>query len=137
MWKHTHTHTHTSTHTSTHTHARILTHLSTHARTHTHTHTHTHISGKPIQRRRWGSSSCTDVNSYYSRKVNGIFIPAGILQTPFYSPTQAEARNYGTHSQSLLSFFSFFSRKNTEKEKIIKRNYGIHSQSPLYSIFVQ
>eukprot|EP00802_Teleaulax_amphioxeia_P007277 Tamp_07283.p1 GENE.Tamp_07283~~Tamp_07283.p1 ORF type:complete len:799 (+),score=165.87 Tamp_07283:72-2399(+) len=52
--------------------------------------------GKPIDRRRWGSSSCTDVNSYYSRKVNGIFIPAGILQSPFYSPTQAEARNYGS-----------------------------------------
>ena len=52
--------------------------------------------GKPIDRRRWGSSSCTDVNSYYSRKVNGIFIPAGILQPPFYSPTQAVARNYGS-----------------------------------------
>jgi putative endopeptidase len=52
--------------------------------------------GKPIDRRRWGSSSCTDVNSYYSRKVNGIFIPAGILQAPFYSATQAVARNYGS-----------------------------------------
>jgi len=28
--------------------------------------------------------------------VNGIFIPAGILQAPFYSPTQAVARNYGS-----------------------------------------
>mmetsp|Transcript_62050 Transcript_62050/g.146302 ORF Transcript_62050/g.146302 Transcript_62050/m.146302 type:complete len:742 (+) Transcript_62050:56-2281(+) len=52
--------------------------------------------GKPVDRRRWGSSSATDVNSYYSRKVNGIFIPAGILQPPFYSQTQAVARNYGS-----------------------------------------
>ncbi|EKX34371.1 hypothetical protein GUITHDRAFT_55341, partial [Guillardia theta CCMP2712] len=52
--------------------------------------------GKKVDRRRWGSSSATDVNSYYSRKVNGIFIPAGILQPPFYSPTQAIARNYGS-----------------------------------------
>ena len=52
--------------------------------------------GKKVDRRRWGSSSATDVNSYYSRKVNGIFIPAGILQPPFYSPTQAMARNYGS-----------------------------------------
>jgi len=52
--------------------------------------------GKPVDRRRWGSSGATDVNSYYSRKVNGIFIPAGILQPPFYSPHQALARNYGS-----------------------------------------
>mmetsp|Transcript_169 Transcript_169/g.365 ORF Transcript_169/g.365 Transcript_169/m.365 type:complete len:742 (-) Transcript_169:485-2710(-) len=51
---------------------------------------------KKVDRRRWGSSASTDVNSYYSRKVNGIFIPAGILQPPFYSPTQATARNYGS-----------------------------------------
>jgi len=49
-----------------------------------------------VERRRWGSSSATDVNSFYSRKVNGIFIPAGILQPPFYSPDQAVARNYGS-----------------------------------------
>jgi len=49
-----------------------------------------------VERRRWGSSAATDVNSFYSRKVNGIFIPAGILQPPFYSPEQAVARNYGS-----------------------------------------
>uniref|UniRef100_A0A7S0VEH4 Endothelin-converting enzyme 1 n=1 Tax=Hemiselmis tepida TaxID=464990 RepID=A0A7S0VEH4_9CRYP len=49
-----------------------------------------------VERRRWGSSAATDVNSFYSRKVNGIFIPAGILQPPFYSPEQATARNYGS-----------------------------------------
>jgi len=49
-----------------------------------------------VDKRRWGSSSATDVNSYYARKVNGIFIPAGILQPPFYSPAQAVARNYGS-----------------------------------------
>ena len=52
--------------------------------------------GKPVDRRRWGSSSACDVNSFYSRKVNGIFIPAGILQQPFYSPKQQIARNYGS-----------------------------------------
>ena len=50
-----------------------------------------------VERRRWGSStSATDVNAFYSRKVNGVFIPAGILQDPFFSETQAKARNYGS-----------------------------------------
>lgn len=50
-----------------------------------------------VERRRWGSStSATDVNAFYSRKVNGVFIPAGILQDPFFSQTQAAARNYGS-----------------------------------------
>jgi putative endopeptidase len=52
--------------------------------------------GKKVHRRNWGSSSAVDVNSYYNRKVNGIFIPAGILQPHFYSPSQAPARNYGS-----------------------------------------
>ena len=29
-------------------------------------------------------------------QVNGIFIPAGILQAPFYSASQDVARNYGS-----------------------------------------
>ena len=52
--------------------------------------------GKPVDRKNWGESSATDVNSYYNRKVNGIFIPAGILQRPFYARDQPAARNYGS-----------------------------------------
>mmetsp|Transcript_38005 Transcript_38005/g.86576 ORF Transcript_38005/g.86576 Transcript_38005/m.86576 type:complete len:752 (-) Transcript_38005:59-2314(-) len=52
--------------------------------------------GTKVKRRNWGGSSATDVNSFYNRKVNGIFIPAGILQPHFYAPAQAPARNYGS-----------------------------------------
>ena len=52
--------------------------------------------GKHVDKRKWGDSSATDVNSYYNRKVNGIFIPAGILQAPFYARDQPAARNYGS-----------------------------------------
>jgi len=52
--------------------------------------------GKPVDRKRWGSLSVTAVNSFYNRQVNGIFIPAGILQPPFYDEHQAVARNYGS-----------------------------------------
>jgi len=52
--------------------------------------------GGKVDKRKWGDSSATDVNSYYNRKVNGIFIPAGILQQPFYARDQPVARSYGS-----------------------------------------
>ncbi|KAJ1480614.1 hypothetical protein T484DRAFT_1810193, partial [Baffinella frigidus] len=40
-------------------------------------------------------SSATHVNSFYNRKVNGIFIPAGILQPHFYAPAQGPVEVIG------------------------------------------
>jgi len=35
------------------------------------------------------------VDAFYSYDKNGIFVPAGILQKPFFSTTYRSARNYG------------------------------------------
>ncbi len=35
------------------------------------------------------------VDAFYSYDKNGIFVPAGILQKPFFSTTYRAARNYG------------------------------------------
>jgi putative endopeptidase len=50
--------------------------------------------GKPVDRGEWSMSPPT-VNAYYSAQMNDINFPAGILQPPFYDPTQDDAVNYG------------------------------------------
>jgi hypothetical protein len=44
---------------------------------------------------RWGTASPAMVDAFYSYDKNGIFVPAGILQKPFFSATYRAARNYG------------------------------------------
>jgi len=50
---------------------------------------------RPVQRNRWGTTSPAMVDAFYSYDKNGIFVPAGILQKPFFSTTYRSARNYG------------------------------------------
>mmetsp|Transcript_10779 Transcript_10779/g.25307 ORF Transcript_10779/g.25307 Transcript_10779/m.25307 type:complete len:694 (-) Transcript_10779:79-2160(-) len=47
------------------------------------------------QRSRWGESYPIVVNAFYSPSVNGLWVPAGIIQKPFYSENYTAARNYG------------------------------------------
>ena len=49
-----------------------------------------------VKRREWQYAGSTDVNAYYSQKVNGLFIPAAVLEKPFFSPEYDAARNYGS-----------------------------------------
>ena len=51
---------------------------------------------EPVKRREWQYAGSTDVNAYYSQKVNGLFIPAAVLDKPFFSPAYDSARNYGS-----------------------------------------
>jgi len=48
-----------------------------------------------VDRREW-STGVTTINAYYSQKVNGLFIPAAVLNKPFFSPSYPSARNYGS-----------------------------------------
>jgi len=50
---------------------------------------------RPVQRDRWGTTSPALADAFYSYDKNVIFVPAGILQQPFFSTTFREARNYG------------------------------------------
>ncbi len=50
--------------------------------------------GKPVNEKEWGMTPPT-VNAYYDPSMNDINFPAGILQPPFYDPTQDAAVNYG------------------------------------------
>jgi len=50
--------------------------------------------GKPVDRGEWDMTPPT-VNAYYDPSMNNINFPAGILQQPFYDPTQDLAVNYG------------------------------------------
>jgi putative endopeptidase len=50
--------------------------------------------GKPVDKSEWGMTPPT-VNAYYSPNMNNINFPAGILQSPFYSPNVSDAVNYG------------------------------------------
>mmetsp|Transcript_47651 Transcript_47651/g.113427 ORF Transcript_47651/g.113427 Transcript_47651/m.113427 type:complete len:747 (+) Transcript_47651:60-2300(+) len=50
---------------------------------------------RPVERTRWGTVSPALVDAFYSYDKNGIFVPAGILQKPFFSTTYRDARNYG------------------------------------------
>jgi len=45
-------------------------------------------------RNKW-THAATTVNAYYSRAKNALFIPAGILQAPFFDADFPPARNYG------------------------------------------
>uniref|UniRef100_A0A7S0M7Y1 Endothelin-converting enzyme 1 n=1 Tax=Cryptomonas curvata TaxID=233186 RepID=A0A7S0M7Y1_9CRYP len=47
-------------------------------------------------RRDTWTSPVTVVNAYYNPPQNTLFIPAGILQPPFFSPEYPDARNYGS-----------------------------------------
>jgi len=51
--------------------------------------------GETVQRLDWNGNTATDINSYYNRAVNVLFIPAGILQPPFFDPHAALAVNLG------------------------------------------
>ncbi len=50
--------------------------------------------GKPVDKSEWQMTPPT-VNAYYDDSMNNINFPAGILQPPFYDPTQDIAVNYG------------------------------------------
>jgi predicted metalloendopeptidase len=50
--------------------------------------------GKPVDRTEWGMTPAT-VNAYYNPQVNEIVFPAGILQPPFFVPSDDGASNYG------------------------------------------
>jgi putative endopeptidase len=50
---------------------------------------------RAVERTRWGTVSPALVDAFYSYDKNGIFVPAGILQKPFFSTTYRDARNYG------------------------------------------
>ncbi|HEX3437642.1 MAG TPA: M13 family metallopeptidase [Pseudacidobacterium sp.] len=50
--------------------------------------------GKPVDRGEWGMTPPT-VNAYYNPQMNDINFPAGILQPPYFDPSQNNAVNYG------------------------------------------
>jgi endothelin-converting enzyme/putative endopeptidase len=50
--------------------------------------------GRPVDRGEWGMSPPT-VNAYYNPQMNDINFPAGILQPPYFDPSQDDAVNYG------------------------------------------
>ncbi len=50
--------------------------------------------GKPVNEKEWHMTPPT-VNAYYSPSMNDINFPAGILQPPFFDPSQDAAVNYG------------------------------------------
>jgi putative endopeptidase len=47
-------------------------------------------------RRAWGGSTPLEVNAFYGPKSNGLWIPAGILQAPFFDYQNSDAENYGS-----------------------------------------
>ena len=50
--------------------------------------------GKPVDRNDWGMTPAT-VNAYYNAAKNEMVFPAGILQTPFFSPEAPDPTNLG------------------------------------------
>ncbi len=50
--------------------------------------------GKPLDRSEWGMVPQI-INAYYSRSMNNINFPAGILQPPYFDATAPAAFNYG------------------------------------------
>ncbi|ARB93431.1 M13 family metallopeptidase [Legionella longbeachae] len=53
-----------------------------------------HKIGKPIDKTEWAMTPQT-INAYYDPSMNNLNIPAGILQSPFFSPDAPAAVNYG------------------------------------------
>eukprot|EP00960_Hanusia_phi_P072075 767698-Hanusia_phi.AAC.6 len=53
------------------------------------------LSKKP-ERRSWGGNTPLEVNAFYGPKNNGLWIPAGILQAPFFDYKNSDAENYGS-----------------------------------------
>ena len=47
--------------------------------------------GTKVDRQAWGTSGPLEVNAFYSMHVNGIFVPAGILQPPFFTASYPPA----------------------------------------------
>jgi predicted metalloendopeptidase len=50
--------------------------------------------GKPVDRREWSMRAST-VNAYYDNGVTALFVPAAVLQPPFFSDKFQAARNFG------------------------------------------
>ena len=50
--------------------------------------------GKPVDRAEWTMTPAT-INAYYDPQLNTINFPAGILQPPFFDPTQDDSVNFG------------------------------------------
>lgn len=50
--------------------------------------------GKPVDRTEWTMTPPT-INAYYQPQLNTINFPAGILQPPYFDPSQDDAVNYG------------------------------------------
>ncbi|QEY52574.1 M13 family metallopeptidase [Legionella longbeachae] len=53
-----------------------------------------HKIGKPIDKTEWAMTPQT-INAYYDPSMNNLNIPAGILQSPFFSSDAPAAVNYG------------------------------------------
>lgn len=49
----------------------------------------------PPSRRSWSETPLA-VNAFYSKGSNGLWIPAGILQPPFFDAAHPDARNFGS-----------------------------------------
>ena len=56
--------------------------------------------GQPVDRGEWGMTPPT-VDAYYNPSMNDINFPAGILQSPFYDASAADASNYG-HAGAII-----------------------------------
>ena len=53
------------------------------------------ISKSP-NRRSWGGNTPLEVNAFYGAESNGLWIPGGILQSPFFDARNSDARNFGS-----------------------------------------
>jgi len=50
--------------------------------------------GRPVDRHEWSMRAST-VNAYYDNGVTALFVPAAVLQPPFFSDKFSAARNFG------------------------------------------
>uniref|UniRef100_A0A7S0W8X8 Peptidase M13 C-terminal domain-containing protein n=1 Tax=Hemiselmis tepida TaxID=464990 RepID=A0A7S0W8X8_9CRYP len=49
---------------------------------------------KPVNRKEW-SMRASEVNAYYDNGVTALFVPAAVLQAPFFSQNYSAERNFG------------------------------------------